>query len=139
MNFIKYLEKRNITTGEELWILAGIIYFYLLSQFAFKYNLDWFGLGFSIIIFGGMANLYVIGFNNLTMPVLPRKGENLAELKGLNPDRRVCILNPKTKLKWLADRFYIRKKYYSLGDFIISFGGILLVLPFIIFLVLKII
>lgn len=139
MKFIKYLEKRNITTSEELWILVGIAYFYLLSRFAFKYNLDWFGLSFSIIIFGAMANLYVIGFNNLSMPVLPRKREGLAELRGLNPDRRVCILNSKTKLKWLADRFYIRKKYYSLGDFIISFGEALLVLPFIIFLVVKII
>jgi len=139
MKFINYLEKRNITTREELWILAGIVYFYLLSRFAFKHNLDWFGFGFSIVIFGAMANLYVIGFNSLTMPILPRNGESFAELKRLNPDRRFCILNSKTKLKWFADRFYIRKKYYSLGDFIISFGTVLLVLPFIIFLVAKII
>lgn len=86
-----------------------------------------------------MANLYVIGFNSLTMPVLPRKGEGLAEIKRLNPDRRVCMVNSKTKLKWLADRFYIHKKYYSLGDFVISFGTVLLVLPFIIFLFVKII
>jgi len=139
MKFINYLEKRNITTREELWILTGITCFYLLSRFAFHHNLDWFGLSFSIIIFGGMANLYAIGFNNLNMPILPRKRESFAELKRLNPDRRFCILNSKTKLKWLADRFYIRKKYYSLGDFMVSFGTILLVLPFIIFLVAKII
>ncbi|MDP2940157.1 MAG: DUF5317 family protein [Candidatus Omnitrophota bacterium] len=132
MKFIKYLEKINIITREELWILASFAFFYSLSCVFFNYNLHWFGWSFLIIAIGGMANLYVIDYNNLSMPILPRKGESPTEICQLNPNRRLCILNSKTKLKWLADIFHIGKTYYSLGDFLIYIGAASMVLSLII-------
>jgi len=133
MNFIKDLEKRNIITREELKMYVVLICSYLFSLICiYKLNLSLLGMGMLIAVIGGMGNLYVIDYNNLSMPILPWKKESLVELKKLNPGRRICILNSKTKLKWLADIFHIGKTYHSLGDFLIYIGAASLVLSLII-------
>ncbi|OGZ31950.1 MAG: hypothetical protein A2V69_03515 [Candidatus Portnoybacteria bacterium RBG_13_40_8] len=123
MNFIKHLEEKNIIIHEEIEILGVFVPFYLLACVLFYYNLSWFAWSFLIISIGAMCNLYVIDYNNLSMPTLPRKGEGLVELEQLNPGRRICVFGPETKLKWLADRFRIGIKYYSLGDLLLYAGA----------------
>jgi hypothetical protein len=91
----------------------------------------WLGLSLCVIGYGGMANLYVIDFNNFRMPVIVKNRREFKRIKKLNPSRRIVVLNQRTKLGWLCDRFWVGKSIYSVGDFMVLFGVGLAVLPFI--------
>ena len=143
MEIIAYLEKNNIATKETLQIYGACLYFYFFSLFLFQYNLSWWALSLLFITLGGMLNFYVIDSNNLSMPILVHDRKKLRQIKKQikerSSERRACILNNKTKLKWLADRFYIGRSIYSMGDFVAFFGVVLAVLPFIVLVVLLIV
>lgn len=132
MRITSFLEKNNIATKETLQIFLGTAYFYFLSWFLLKHNLSWWSFSLMFMVIGGTANLYVIDFNNLSMPVLARNWREFSRFKKLNPLRRMSMLNKRTKLGWLCDRFWVGRSIYSLGDFMLFFGVGLIILPFIV-------
>lgn len=131
IKLITYLEKNNIATQEVLKIFGVTLFFYLLSWVFFKIHLAWWAFSLLFVVLGGTANLYVIDFNNFCMPVLTQSQKQFRKIKRKNPLRRICILSRQTRLGWLADRFCIGRSIYSIGDFMIVFGAILIYLPFV--------
>jgi len=132
IRLITYLEKNNIATREILKISGVTLFFYLLSWVFFKLHLSWWAFSLLFVVLGGTTNLYVIDFNNFCMPVLAQSQKEFRKLKRKNPLRRICMLSCQTRLGWLADRFCIGKSIYSIGDFMIIFGAILIYLPFVV-------
>ena len=132
MKFIAYLEKNNIATKETLRIFAAILFLYWLSWIFLRHHLSWWALSSFLIVSGGTANLYVIDFNSLRMPVLARSRQKFNRIKGKNPRRRICMLNKRTRLGWLCDRFRIGKTIYSIGDFLVFFGIVMVFFPIVI-------
>jgi len=132
MRIVSFLEKNNVATSETLRIFVTIAFFYWLSWILLKHNLSWWAFSLLFVVLGGTANLYVIDFNNFCMPVLAQSQKELRKLKRKNPLRRICILSHQTRLGWLADRFWIGRSIYSIGDFMILFGMILVYLPFVV-------
>lgn len=132
MKIISFLEKNSIATKETLQIFLGTTYFYFLSWILLKQNLPWFSFSLMFITLGGFANLCVIDFNNFHMPVSARNWREFNQLKRINqgkdPSRRISILDKRTKLSWLCDRFCIGKSIFSIGDLIIFFGCCLIIL-----------
>ena len=131
MRIISFLEKNNIATKETLRIFVATIFLYWLSWVLLKHNLSWWAFSLVFVILGSTANLYVIDFNNFCMPVLARSQKEFRKLKRKNPLRRIRMLSRQTRLGWLADRFCIGRSVYSIGDFMIFFGMILVYLPFV--------
>lgn len=122
--------KNNIVTKETLKIFGVTSFLYALSLFFFKYHLTWWTLSLLIIVVGGIANLYVIDFNNNKMPV--RAGSRAIDIiRKKYPKRGFCQLTSKTKFQWFADRFYVGKSIYSIGDFVILFGIVMTFFPII--------
>jgi len=132
MKLINYLEKNNIATKETLYIFAATLFLYWLSWILLKHHLSWWSLSLLFVVLGGTANLYVIDFNNLGMPVLVRNRREFSRLKSRNSSRRICMLDKRTRLRWLCDRFSIGKSIYSIGDFMVFFGIALALTPFIV-------
>ncbi len=128
MDFISQLEKRRIITTETLKIFGGSLYFFLLGWYFIKINLPLMALGSFFIYFGGIANLYVIDFNSFAMPVAVKDREELERIKKKNPNRRICMLDKKTKMGILADRISIGKGLHSIGDITIYLGIALILL-----------
>lgn len=157
---ISFLEKNKIATKETLKIFGGTAFLCGLSWvflYLFHYQIHlldsfkisvillakflavnplelstWLGLSLCVIGYGGMANLYVIDFNNLRMPVIAKNRREFKRIKKINPSRRMTMLNQRTKLGWLCDRFWVGKSIYSVGDFMVLFGSGLAVLPFVV-------
>ena len=125
MNFIKHLEEKNIITREESGLWTPLIFAYvfsLLCIYIFKFS----SLGLSVLItvIGGLCNLYVIDYNNQSMPVRAQDDGEFKIMKQKNQNRNFCRLNSKTRLRWLADTIHFRHKYYSLGDILVYVGAI---------------
>lgn len=131
MRIVSFLEKNNIATNETLRIFVAIAFFYWLSWVLLKHNLSWWAFSLLFVVLGGTTNLYVIDFNKFCMPVLAQSQKEFRKLKRKNPLRRICMLSCQTRLGWLADRFCIGRSIYSIGDFMIFFGMILVYLPFV--------
>jgi len=130
MNLISFLEKKKIVSQETLQIFAYIIFTYVLSYFYWKTRFICLSYGFLLITLGGACNLYVIDFNDFKMPVLANRKSDFRKIKKQNPKRQICLLDSKTKLGWLADRFFITiiGRTLSMGDFLIFFGFGLIIL-----------
>lgn len=122
MKLIHYLENHDIVTVETLRIFAGVCSAYSLSWIFLKSGLSFFALSLLLIVIGGTANLYVITFNKFRMPVLAKNRAEFCQLAKKNPERRICMLDSMTKLRWLADRIYIWKSFYSIGDILVFIG-----------------
>ena len=137
MNLFNYLQKKNIMTREMAKIFVATLFFYVLSWVFLKHHLSWWTMSLLFIVLGGTANLYVIDFNNFHMPVLARNRRELQKMKKKNQNRRICMLNSKTKLGLLADRFCVGKSIYSLGDFLVFSGAALAALPFVAVIILR--
>jgi len=131
MKIIFFLERNNIATKETVEIFKAVICAGFVSWLLYKYNFPWWAFCFLVMAMGGEANLYVISFNNFRMPVLARDRREFNRFKKLNPSRRICAVNKKTKLAGLCDRFWFGKSICSIGDFMLYFGAILIVAPFI--------
>lgn len=131
MGLVSYLERRRIATREMLEIFSGVIFVYLLSLFLFKFNQPNIICGLQLIVLGGMANLYVIDFNNFKMPVLagPR---TVGLARQRSPKRGFCMLTSRTKLPWFADRFFMGSNIYSIGDAMVLFGVLVILLLFVV-------
>src|SRR6266446_9315595 len=120
---VDYLEQKGIATRETLKIFVATALFYLFSLAALHSHnllLDW---AFSLMVMGGMANLYVISFNDNKMPV-PVDPETLAAMRERWPERGICQLTDKTNLAWLSDKYLVglgrwNFGYASIGDFAI--------------------
>jgi len=130
MTLLDYLENKNIMTRETLKIFTATLFFYVLFWIFFKYHLGWLTTGSLFISLGGLMNLYVIDFNNFCMPVLVRNRQDFKKMKISNPSRRICMLNTKTRLGLLADRFCVGKSIYSIGDFMAFLGIAWVILSF---------
>ncbi len=129
MKILAYLEKNQIATRETLEIFSVSLLCYLSSMILFKHHFTWLAWCLLLMVLGGLANLYVIDFNNRRMPVLNLSRRGLKAVKKKHPTRRFCRLDRNTKLPWLADRFWIGKNIYSLGDFFVLFS-VFLVAPY---------
>jgi hypothetical protein len=130
MKIFSFLEKNKIATKETLKLFGAIIFFGFLSWFLLKHNCLGTAWGLLIIAFGGIANLYVIGFNNLQMPILAKNRRDFMAIKRENYPRNLTILDRKTKLPWLCDRFWLGGSAYSIGDFVTTFGVFFTILHF---------
>ncbi|MFA5061962.1 MAG: DUF5317 family protein [Patescibacteria group bacterium] len=132
MSILATLEQKQLISKEtvELFTVSVIIFFLSLILFRLHFYLA--ALGLLLMVLGGLANLYVIDYNKLRMPVLNLSRRQLAEAKRRQPSRRFCKLDRSTKLAWLADRFQVGKGVYSLGDFIMYFG-VVVVVPEVVF------
>jgi hypothetical protein len=126
MDFVNKLEKRKIITIEMLKIFGGSLYFLFLGWYFVGLNLLMLAMGSFFIYFGGMANLYVMDFNNFAMPVAIKSKKEFNEIEKKHSNRKICMLKSDSKLKILADRFFIFNKWCSLGDFVLLFGSFLI-------------
>lgn len=128
MKTIDFLEKRGIMTGEVLKIFSVVVvsYVYSLAMLhTHNYILGW---ASSLWVLGGLGNLYVISFNKNRMPV-PVASRTVGAMRKKYPKRGICKLTNRTRLGWLADRILVHNGYYSVGDFLILSGVILMLLP----------
>lgn len=124
MNLMTYLEKNNIITRETLKIFIITLLSYALFWAFFVSKQYQYALSILLFVSGCLANLYVLTDNNFSMPILAKSKSEFRKLKKQNSGRRICMLNSRTKLRWLADRILIPgvRKIYSLGDILIFIG-----------------
>ncbi len=121
-----YKESKSIVEILPLVCLIGVLYF-LFSQKLMAW-------AFLLIAIGGLSNWFVIAVNKGNMPVLAKNKRELKKSLEKNPNRHVCMITKKTKFSWLADRFYLLKSWFSIGDFTASMGVALTIINLIIYI-----
>lgn len=126
MRLITYLEKNNIITCETLKIFIITLLSYALFWVFFGFKQYQYALGILLFVAGCLANLSVMTNNNFSMPVLTKNKNEFRKLKKQNLGRRICMLNCRTRSRWLADWITIPgiKITYSPGDILIFIGVI---------------
>jgi len=108
-------------------IIKIIPFIYLMAVLFFLFKQILIAWGFLLILIGSLLNWFVIGVNKGSMPISVKNRIEFNEALEKSPNRTMCMVTKKTKFSWLSDRFYLFKKWMSLGDFVIDMGSILLI------------